>query len=446
LTTIASENGVSYRPAHPRDAEQICSLYLTAYAPSSGEDPRNFYPFPQFMDPEWLSARITRRSGLWLVADISGEIVGVVGARSNVGKPPDKLSEYFGLVVAHDFQRRGIGTKLFWALCTQLQETSDFMLAETRTAQPGGWLTVTRQGFKPIGFEPFAHTTPAGSEAMLPLAMLSDQAITTRCMDGTCSPSVRRLADVVLKSWDGKPLSSETTPALTVDKTAFGERQPIRTNVSPRMVSFKRDIRNHLKSQTGRNPKNAQRLGVDNNYGSSGSSIHLKHINAHNVDSNRFAKRSVIIESTHDLISISQLVYDARDKRATVNYLYTFDHELQGIAINEVLEISTRLAEHHPYSMVIDVRADNAMVHATLEHLGFFPTVYYPSFIAGRHGRLDAVQFTYIHMHDFEDSLANVVDLNWGAAIDVLNVVKDLAAEAQARQTEETEKLRRIAQ
>ena len=140
------------------------------------------------------------------------------------------------------------------------------------------------------------------------------------------------------------------------------------------------------------------------------------------------------------------MIYDARDRRATVNYLYTFDDELQGIAIGEVLEVSKCLAENHPYSIVIDVRADNAKVHATLEYLGFFPTAYYPSFIAGRHGRLDAVQFTYIHKHHFEDSLANVVDLNWGAAIDVLNVVKDLAAEAQARQTEETGKLRRIAQ
>ena len=259
MTIIASEDDVSYRPAHPRDAEQICSLYLTAYAPSSGEDPRNFYPFPQFMDPVWLSARLTRRSGLWFVADISGQIVGVVGARTTVGKPPDKLSEYFGLVVARDFQRRGIGTKLFWALCVQLQETSDFMLAETRTAEPGGWLTVTRQGFKPIGFEPFAHTTPAGSEAMLPLAKLSDQAVTTRRSDGTCSPSVRRLAEVVLKSWGGSPLSSETTAALPVDKTAFGDRRPVSTSVSPRLVGFKKTIRNHLKSQNGKCRTNWQR-------------------------------------------------------------------------------------------------------------------------------------------------------------------------------------------
>jgi len=51
-------------------------------------------------------------------------------------------------------------------------------------------------------------------------------------------------------------------------------------------------------------------------------------------------------------------------------------------------------------------------LQATLESLGFFPTVYYPAFISEDRGCIDAVQFTRVLRRDMSGTIEAVEDLD----------------------------------
>ena len=85
----------------------------------------------------------------------------------NIGTAADRVAEIFGIVVDHHDRGRNIGSGLLDYLCEALRDDVDVILCEARTGDVRGWKVVRHAGFHPIGFEPFAHKTPVGSESML---------------------------------------------------------------------------------------------------------------------------------------------------------------------------------------------------------------------------------------------------------------------------------------
>ena len=164
---VGSELGPIYRHATPRDAPRICMFYEAEYRPPDGGDARDHYPFPQFMEPAWLASAVDRNDICWIVAELDGRVVGSAGAMRNIGTAADRVAEIFGIVVDHHDRGRNIGSGLLDYLCEALRDDVDVILCEARTGDVRGWKVVRHAGFHPIGFEPFAHKTPVGSESML---------------------------------------------------------------------------------------------------------------------------------------------------------------------------------------------------------------------------------------------------------------------------------------
>jgi L-amino acid N-acyltransferase YncA len=154
------------RTARAADAPAISALYRDAYSPRGGGEAREFYPFPQFLDPDWVAAAVVREEIRWLVAETDGAVAGTVGAVLNIGTASDRVAESFGLVISERARGRGTGIRLFDSLCRSLEGEAQFIIGETRTAHPGGWKIVRRCGFVPLGFEPFAHHGAAPGAAV----------------------------------------------------------------------------------------------------------------------------------------------------------------------------------------------------------------------------------------------------------------------------------------
>ena len=77
-------------------------------------------------------------------------------------------------------------------------------------------------------------------------------------------------------------------------------------------------------------------------------------------------------------------------------------------------------------TVVADVLAADARLHATMECLGFWPTVYYPSLIAVDGRRGDAVQYTRLFNGALDGSLECLASIDWPAAHVVIERTKEL--------------------
>jgi hypothetical protein len=105
----------------------------------------------------------------------------------NIGSEQDLVDEIFGIVVKEDSRQSGLGSGLVRFLYSQLACESHFGICESRTAISAGWKVAHSNEFVPVGFEPFAHSTPAGAEPMLPTARLSSGLLGRRSVAGLCT-------------------------------------------------------------------------------------------------------------------------------------------------------------------------------------------------------------------------------------------------------------------
>src|SRR5271157_2344110 len=162
-----------YRRLEPADATTVCSQYDEEYRPAGGGDPRDYYPYPQLLDPGWVSRAALEPALCWMVA----EVVGVVVRRAARG--------------------HRIGAGLLARLDAALGDDVAVVLCEARTGDERGWKVARSCGFTPVGFEPFAHTTPVGSEAMLLTTRVRASARSRGSAGRPVSAAVRALAAIV---------------------------------------------------------------------------------------------------------------------------------------------------------------------------------------------------------------------------------------------------------
>jgi RimJ/RimL family protein N-acetyltransferase len=409
--SIEGLSGITTRSAEPRDAKVVSRFYVDAYTPSDGgSSARDHYPFVQLLEPLSLRRELERRDLCWVVAEMEGRVVGVVGATRSEPCSRDRVSEFFGLVVDGAVRRAGVATAMIRYACGMLDETTDVMFAETRTAGAGGWGAFRKCGFTPFGFEPYAHTTPAGSEPMLFLGRLSERVRRAHRHRATGTGRVNQLAAAVLEA-----------AHLETCRRATGsgeERLALRNLGSLVLADSRTRVRRLQRAWTDASPHRSGVVGLDRYEG---------------VDrrTDRFSTRWLVAEHGGRAVGWARVAFDRVDQRARILRVDRSSAGFESEILAGVVAALAREAEAGPLTAVVDVRVDNRRLQATLEDLGFFPTVYYPRLLATEGGRLDTVQYTRTWGREFAVSREWTQALPWAEAGHVIETVRTLATPAR---------------
>ncbi len=398
------KNGPLFRRAHAADAPAISALYHEAYNPGDQDAAGGHYPFPQFFHPRWVAAAVVRKNIRWLVAEAGGEVIGSAGALVNIGSPADLVAETFGLVVREQNRAGGIGGRLFQALCRSLEQETCFIIAETRTAHSGGWKIVRNCGFIPIGFEPFAHAMPEGSEPMLLTGRIHPRGLELRQRDAQVRAGVLNLAQPVLSS-------------LALPSPTPADLPELPPQVDPEELLVRRDdsLGQTLLNNWG--PHLWHGSGV----------IGFRRLQGEDLQGKRYDYPYFIGSQSGRPTCCARLVLDRLDRRLRFLELASLSPRLPESLIAAILRQTLSELGNEPLTIVIDVSSQTAELQQTLEKLSFFPTAYYPALIAAGPYRLDAVQYTYHHLLKFQDSLKMVHGLDWPPAQQILQGVSALA-------------------
>jgi hypothetical protein len=411
--------------ARPQDAIAISSLYDEAYRPAKGGDARKCYPFAQFLDPDSVKSIVSSDTIRWFVAEIKNKIIGTCGAVVNIGTPSDMVAECFGLVIDEKWRLQHLGTALFNRLCDSLTVTKDaaVIIAETRTSHPGGWKIVRKCNFLPLGFEPYAHRTPAGSESMLMTGRILPAALTRRKIEDSTSAQVFALSKSVLREWSCTPLARKKSEAVYPLSIRAAVTQ---LGVLENSASFPLDDRRKhaisleiYEDQSLREPPDRLKNLPPHKAGI----ISLCRLEGQDNGGIRYRRKYFLARFDNDLVAYALAVCDVQDRRVRILDLRTTWNGIQGLLIQHILRQGVREIMGGGLAVVVDVRADNVRLHATLKKLGFFPTVYYPSLIAEGEYRIDAVQFTRLYDLDFELTKSSADFKEWPAARDVVSSI-----------------------
>lgn len=416
------------RLARPEDAPAISSLYYEAYKPANGGDPRQCYPFPQFLEPDWVESIVRNDTIRWFVAELEHKIIGTCGAVVNIGTQDDRVAECFGLVINENWRLQHFGTELFKRLYDSFTATEEavFIIAETRTSHPGGWKVVRHCNFIPLGFEPYAHTTPAGSESMLLTGKILPAALRKRKIGGKTSTKVYQLSESILRELNCATLSlqdSETTYPLspTIVTTHLRLLEDPACFALPELQSNAYNIAIYEDEATREPPERLKNLPPHK-----AGIISLRRLEGTDSRGTRYSRSHFLACLDNYPIAYALTVWDHLDCRLRILDLRTLFDGIQGLMIQHILQKILHKVAASPLTVVVDVRADNVNLHATLEKLGFFPTVYYPALIAEGECRVDAVQFSRLYNLDFKASRNSADFKEWPLAT---NVVSSLSRE-----------------
>lgn len=420
---------ITVRQARPSDAERISALYREAYSPNGKSDARNYYPFPQFLDADWVAGALNKESLCWLVAVCRQKVIGTVGAVKNIGHDRDQIAESFGLVIKEEFRNKRIGTKLYNFLCSSLRDKAMFLIAETRTANAGGYRIVRRCNFIPIGFEPFAHYTPAGQESMLITARISGSALLKRKTKMQLTEKAHSLAVCVLESLKtpiGLSINVQGEKAqIKDDVTSFGTLtndpslnlvQGPEENIATRRANITRD------DVSG--PKMLSKLLAGERCCRSGV-ISLSRLEGQDKDRERFDCQHFIVDIDRSPVACARFVIDKIDKRSRLINFQTAYHSLENWIIGYVLKHIQRRVKIGLHQVVVDIKADKYKLQQTLEALHFMPTAYYPAFIEERNQRIDAIQYTHFMLQEHEKGFDRLQKLEWPLAQGIARTVSE---------------------
>jgi RimJ/RimL family protein N-acetyltransferase len=413
------------RTARPDDAQAISRLYHDAYMPADGSDPRKCYPFPQFLEPEWLESILKGGTIRWLVAEIDDKIVGTMGAVINIGNPKDRVAECFGFVVDKDWRYQHLGTELFRCLYNFLSTTgnAEFIIVEARTAHSGGWKIVRHCDFIPLGLEPYAHTTPAGSESMLLTGKISVNALAQRNLLSNTSNRVYRLSLPILGSLGCIALSPNNSSSIypLSNKLAANQLLLLEGHDGFSMTES-RDNACHIEiHEQDAVQEPPAKLNILERH--KAGIISLQRLEGKDTQDIRYRRRYFVAYLNKQPIAYVLAVWDLLDHRLRILDLRSYFDGIQGLLIHYALKIVVAEIADNPLTVVVDIRADNVRLIATLEKLGFFPTVYYPALIAEGEYRVDAVQFTRLYNLKY-DECHSLADFNeWALAFAVVSQI-----------------------
>jgi RimJ/RimL family protein N-acetyltransferase len=429
--TIGASSGIITRPAHPGDARWASRFYVDAYTPVDGSSARDHYPFVQLLEAASLRREIVRPDLCWVVAEMEGRVVGMVGATRSAPGSQHRVAEFFGLVVDEKMRGAGVATAMIRYACGMLDETTDVMFAETRTATAGAWRAFRKCGFLPFGFEPYAHNTPAGSEPMLFLGRLSERAKRAPHPPVASTRGVERLASAVLGA-AGLAATRVADDGAHGHAAASGALREPRVGIARGGEALRALPGNPslVLVESRARARRLQRLWADASRHRAGV-VGLERYEGVDRRSDRFSTSWVVARHRGREVGCARVAFDRADQRARILRVESATARFEGEILDRVVGVLSERAGSGPLTAVVDVRVDDAALQGKLETLGFVPTVYYPRLLVTATGRLDAVQYTRTWGRDFSPALAWVRDLAWSDAARVIHAVASVAATAE---------------
>ena len=386
------------RRATPADAQAVSALYVRAYTPAKGGDARDYYPFPQIMNPDGVAAMIAGGEVVWLVGEApGGTLVGSAAAMRNIGDEPDQIAEVFGVVVDAAHRHGGLGSALVGGLVDELAGSSKFILCEARTDDPGGWKVARNAGFLPIGYEPYAHSMPVGFESMV----LTGRWRRPSHPHGPNGKSplmgqAQRLREAVM----GLP-SAADVPLVPPD-LAQAQGLP--------------STGNHVNVRRDDAARRRWFVGPTGMFDRSAGVIGLKPLQGEDHHSRRFTDRCYVALSASSELGAARVVYDQVDARARILGLRTAAPGVRATLLQHLVDDLLREAANHRLVIIVLVDSNCSQTQAELANLGFFPTVYLPAFVAAPRGRSDGVQYTRLFGCSLGESVGAVTAKHWPEA------------------------------
>ena len=388
------------------DAEAIAALYCEAYPPLAGLPAGSGYPFPQYMSPAWMARSLSDGEFCWLAAKQGEELIGCLGAIS-ISRPndDDHIAELTGLVVKTQYRGKGIGTALLNAMCHELDAAGTMVsLAETRTGNLGGYKGTAKAGFIPIGFEPFAHNIRGQPEHMIMMARLKPSAYESRTLGYNTSPMAHDLGQACLRFVHQPVPPGRSISASEINQQHFCQGPLTVVRTGPAVLERHKSVSNRA---------SPHRSGI----------IGLRRIQGVDYGERRFLDLHYMMRRRDRFLGAAQISVDLQDHRARVLRLEVEIDGLQAIFLRRVLDhLRSENILQPPACVVVDVRADFAPLHLSLQTLGFVPTVYYPALVSIESRRIDAVQFTQIIGDERLGFPAPPVELG-AAAADIIRTV-----------------------
>ena len=417
------------RLARPSDAGVISEVYRAIWGTKKAEA-GDEYPFSQFLDADWVEDAIKQEHVWWLVAGTGKSVTGVIGMVPNIGSQEDRIADCFGLVVGPGSQGRGVGKNLIAEQTKFLNGRAAVLTGETRTADPVGYRVISSAGWLPLGFEPFAHKLPTGTEPVILMGYVSEEAKRQRQLPVHMTPAVVPLAEAVLSSLELSVPASIKVPGYPVEDTAWGKiRQSLSAAEEDLPVALGRSLNDDDVFQF--------RSGEDRDIGFESESddliarnvgvITLRHMQPHDSTGRRMMETRLHGFIGMTPVASAHLDWDFRDTRVRIHSLVARLPGLQGTMLSALISWidEERQAREIPLSVIVDVRADQPTLQATLERLGFFPTGYYPAFIAENEMRHDVVHYTKLYDWDFAKCIEEVYRPELAEASDVITAVAD---------------------
>lgn len=402
-------NVAAVRPATSVDAPAISALYIRIYTPARDGDARDSYPFPQLMSPDAVAAMITGGEVLWLVGETpDGTIVGSAAAVRNIGGARDRIAEIFGVVVDAAYRHGGLGSRLVGGLVEALTCASKFILCEARTDDAGGWKVARNAGFRPVGYEPYAHSMPVGFESMVLTGWWNGS---SRPVGPADEPSRTTLAHRLRATVMGWSTAGDVASS-PADGLQGGDVPTVDTDISVQ-----------------RND-DAGRLWFDRPdeiFDRSAGIVGLHPLQGKDHRSNRFTHAYYLASSATSELGATRVVYDRVDARARVLGLRAATPRVRVALVQHVVDDLARLTGGGHLVVIVLVGSDCCRVQIELTDMGFFPTAYLPAFVAAPQGRGDVIQYTRLAGCSLRESIDGVTAKDWPDAGKVISQVLGFA-------------------
>ncbi|MHC4206648.1 MAG: GNAT family N-acetyltransferase, partial [Planctomycetota bacterium] len=339
-------------PASVSDAEAMAALYREVYPAAPGHAAGYGYPFPQYMKRDWFAKCLEGDNFYWLVAKRDDNLLGCIGAATDIGalRGDDRVAEFTGLIVREEWRRQGIGQSLLKAMCEALEDRVEFMLAETRTGNLGGWKGALKAGFIPLGFEPLAHNMLGRHEPMIMMGRVSPSAVKLRRLDYQTSSTAYRLGTRCLRALHlpmppcrrVKPLRQESASTTLKSVGSTPGEYPHDSALAP---GNRHDalVVNQVESSfcdvdwIDRTDPRDHSSGV----------LCLRRIMGINLGEIRFLEKCFVARVCGRVMGIAYVSVDLLDHRARVVGLHVQSQGLQSPFLNKIIDqLNAELARH----------------------------------------------------------------------------------------------------
>ncbi len=298
-------------------------------------------------------------------------------------------------------------------LTERLIPEAGFIIGEARTAHSGGWRVLRACRFAPIGFEPFAHMTPAGVESMLLTALVPQRSLERRVEGIRNTKQVHRLASTVLSTFNLTTPDVSSEAEQTEGSVAALAGQTRGRIGLHRLLKIVRDDVAGQRYMDAVSASERHRSGV----------VALSRLEGLEQQGDRFERQFFIARTDEVEVGCVRVAWDGLDRRARILDLRTRREGIESDLLRGTCRQISNCAGSKPYLVSIDVRCDAITLQSTLENLGFRATAYYPGLIAIGEERIDGIQYTDCVGRQLSDGWQNVGTLDWPAGMQIATIV-----------------------